>query len=243
MTPKVDFDTRIYSLQTASRGWFTKSDVEANFRRRSNWYKWKLLPFLPKNHEVLIVDFGCGAGNFLYFLRDSGYRNHIGIDSDPNMVALGTELGLSVLQGNAVDYMNTMSCNPGVIVCFDFLEHLEKSEAVEFMAKSLSTLLPGGTMLIRVPCADGILGAHDWANDLTHEWVATTNVWNNLLRQLGCKDVTFIDELLAPTNFVQTLRYVAARVIRPLVTFAIGLAGLPRPKVHSTSVTIVAIKR
>lgn len=41
---------------------------------------------LPGNRDSNILDIGCGAGHFLYYLKTKGYNNFLGIDISPQQV-------------------------------------------------------------------------------------------------------------------------------------------------------------
>jgi 2-polyprenyl-3-methyl-5-hydroxy-6-metoxy-1,4-benzoquinol methylase len=61
----------------------SKEAFEYMARCYFNWYD----PYLPKNKDARILDFGCGIGHFLYFLNKMGYSNFVGIDISPQQVA------------------------------------------------------------------------------------------------------------------------------------------------------------
>src|SRR5205823_5107670 len=43
-------------------------------------------PYLPRDRDAAILDFGCGFGTFLTFLARQGYRNYLGMDVDQKSV-------------------------------------------------------------------------------------------------------------------------------------------------------------
>jgi SAM-dependent methyltransferase len=143
-----DVDTKIYQAQTALRGWKSAADVIPLFRKEAQWYEWALAKYLPRDKKrAMMLDCGCGAGNFLYFLRSKGYENALGVDIDPKMAAIAKELNMPVQVGDAVEYLRTTSSTYDMIVCFDFLEHLDKDEALEFLQSIYARLKANGVFI------------------------------------------------------------------------------------------------
>ncbi|MCR8454597.1 MAG: class I SAM-dependent methyltransferase [Crenarchaeota archaeon] len=51
-----------------------------HYREMARCYKRWYGPFLPEDRDARILDIGCGMGHFLYFLKEEGYRNFLGVD-------------------------------------------------------------------------------------------------------------------------------------------------------------------
>ena len=41
---------------------------------------------LPENKEAVILDFGCGTGDFLFHLKKKGYQRFFGVDISPSQI-------------------------------------------------------------------------------------------------------------------------------------------------------------
>jgi SAM-dependent methyltransferase len=91
---------------------------------------------MRKNHRIL--DFGCGAGLFLDFLKKQGYSDVSGYDafvenySDPN----------------------TLSGTYDVVLSQDVLEHFDDPR--EFFQMTSGCVKPGGVLIVGTPNADEI---------------------------------------------------------------------------------------
>lgn len=91
---------------------------------------------LKKEHQIL--DFGCGHGLFLRYLKEKGYLNGVGYDA----YSQGFQ-DSSVLQ-QKYDW----------VIAVDVLEHVE--EPREFLELVQTLLKPMGRLCLETPNADGI---------------------------------------------------------------------------------------
>ena len=95
-----------------------------------------------------VVDVGCGRGEFLGLLREAGISAS-GVDSDEAMVVRCREVGLDVIQGEAVRFLGGHPEESlGGIFAGHLVEHLERQEVVELVRVAFGRLRPGGVMVI-----------------------------------------------------------------------------------------------
>src|SRR5258708_2240816 len=62
----------------------TPDQYESYARHYRNVYQ----PLLPADKSTRILEVGCGLGQFLYFLKEQGYKNHSGIDIGKEQIDL-----------------------------------------------------------------------------------------------------------------------------------------------------------
>lgn len=222
-----------YDFQTRARGLLDADSLRRRFEKWAKWYASRLGPHLPRDRDAVCLDVPCGYGNFLYFLHRQGYRNVIGYDLDPEQIRLARLLDLPAHEGNALELLADEGQQFDCIASVDFLEHLSRDDALEFLRRCWLRLRPGGVLILRTPCADGPFGAHDVFNDLTHQWSLTSNVLRTILDMLDFERVAILDERPQAYDFKNTLRLLAfypARMLAAAMTLAIGI---PPPKVWS----------
>jgi len=97
------------------------------------------------SRDCLIVDFGCGAGHFLEFLADAGYRNIIGVERSLRLAIHLRNKGLEVRE-------NLLQIEDGsvdVVLAIEVLEHLEDPKSA--LAEIHRILKRSGSILITTP--------------------------------------------------------------------------------------------
>src|ERR1044072_1719984 len=63
--------------------WQAPKDVEKGYESFAAYYRANYLPRLPKDLDASILVVSCGSGYLVHTLSQKGYRNVVGIDSDP----------------------------------------------------------------------------------------------------------------------------------------------------------------
>lgn len=130
-----------------------------------------------------LLDYGCGNGVFVAYLRRQGYRNAVGYDPYGPAVGLGNP---AVLERGPFDF----------IVLQDVVEHVD--DPAGLLAKLDHCLKAGGHVLVGTPNADRIdLRQPDrFCNEVHvpyHRHIVTRETLNALGRPLGWTPVRFYD--------------------------------------------------
>lgn len=238
----MDYRERYYNYQTQARGALDKESLENRFAKQSKWYGATLRAYLPHKTDARCLDAPCGYGNFLYFLRATGYRNIEGFDLDKNQVELARLLDLPADVKDAFSVLAENSEPYELIASLDFIEHLTKDDALRFLDQCNKNLHPGGILILRTPCADGPFGAHDAWNDLTHRWGMTSNVLQTTLEMIGFTRVQILEERPQRISLIDTIRWLVffpARMIANAFCMALSLRP---PKVWTRSMMVIAYK-
>ncbi len=237
-----DYKSRYYAYQTTARGLVDEAALQSRFARQARWYARRLKRYLPSDRTARCLDLPCGYGNFLFFLRAQGYRNVHGVDADPEQVRLARLLGLPAETGDAFAVLAAGDARYQMISSLDFLEHLDKDSAMSFLEKCYAGLSPGGTLLMRMPCADGPFGAHDAWNDITHQWGMSSTVIRTLLELNGFESIHILDERPMPTGGLGLLRWLAFFPARAMASLCCAALGIRPPKIWSRSMLAIARK-
>ena len=116
------------------------------------------------------VDLGCGRGEWLEVLQESGFRA-LGIDLDEGMLADCTSRSLPVLQGDAIAYLrNLPSETQALVSAFQLVEHIEFDQVRTIVEEALRVLKPGGLLILESPNAENLtVGSWAFYLDPTHE--------------------------------------------------------------------------
>jgi len=94
-----------------------------------------------------VLDVGCGFGGFVDLMRKRGWDAE-GVDPSPTVVDAATRKGRPVRLGT-LEALPTDSGPYDAITMFYVLEHLP--DPMGALRKSFDLLVPGGTLLVRVP--------------------------------------------------------------------------------------------
>jgi len=113
-----------------------------------SFFKIYLLPHLPTDKKVRILDVGCGGGQLLYALKKEGYNNHFGIDSSKNQIERAKEKMDRVECVDVFEYLPNHQNAFDVVTLIDVAEHFDKGNLFKLMKIIQSTLRPGGILII-----------------------------------------------------------------------------------------------
>ena len=147
---------------------------------------------LPNKSDV-VVDFGCGYGQTAAAIKGLGYENVIGVDINPDALAVCQEKGLVVYNGLEDNYKSTLAGRASLVIASHVIEHFPKDTVVQVLKSLKELLCEGGTLMVMVPNAQSNTGAY-WAyEDFTHHSLFTTGSLYYVLRSAGFNQVDFID--------------------------------------------------
>lgn len=156
-------------------------EVVRQFRQR--WVR-----HLPEDKSSPVLDFGCGAGQFLYFLQEENYTNLRGIDVSPEQIDSARALGLDgVEQGNGLEYLQAHTNCFKLINAQHVLEHFDRDELGEVMDAMVQALIPGGRLFVVGPNASSFLSARVRYSDITHELAFTPSSVVQLCSLVGLR--------------------------------------------------------
>jgi SAM-dependent methyltransferase len=238
--PRQTFDASIYQLRSRGR---TATEVATVLKRSSPWYARFLKPWLPSDLDAHMIDVPCGHGNLLFALKELGYRNVTGADSDEGQVGIARQIGLNAQTGDAFDVLrNAGGRKLSRVFSLDFIEHIEAPAALDFCKLAHSALDSGGLLVCRTPSADGPFGASDRYNDLTHRWGMTATAAIPFFSLAGFAEVEVHDEAPVPYKLANRLRRILFKASTRLASAYLNLAGIGAPAIWTRSMWIFAKK-
>jgi len=134
-------------------------------------YDLNLATLLPSNRKARILDFGCGMGHFLLYLKHSGYTNVEGIDVSRTQIEHCHSIGLAnaFLTEDSLSYLTSRPNGYDLIAALDVFEHLPKDRVIPALKAARSALKPGGRFIMKVPNAAAAVGPWTRYMDFTHE--------------------------------------------------------------------------
>jgi len=153
-----------------------------------DWYG----PYL-KNKDARILDFGCGMGHFLYFLKKMSYSNFIGIDISPQQVDFVRKyITNNVILADGFDFLKE-SLRKGdyfdIIVLNDVIEHIPKVKIPELLKLMFNVLKPGGKVFIKTDNMGNPFNLRTRYMDFTHEIGFTEHSLYEVLYMAGFRKI------------------------------------------------------
>ena len=151
-------------------------DFENRFRGTRADIKERLRVYLPVVEAAvahtgggLVVDVGCGRGEFLELLGEHGIACR-GIDLNGAMVRQCRELMLDALEANALAYLKMLPENSlAAVTGTHIIEHLQFADLAMLFAEAFRVLRPGGAIVFETPNPENlVVGAFSFWYDPTH---------------------------------------------------------------------------
>lgn len=151
--------------------------------------------FLPKDRQARILDIGCGAGQFLYFLKNLGYQDIEGCDIGEKQIKYVRDLGIrGTLMKSIKDFLDGKKGYYDFIFMGQVIEHLKKEELITEMRSVFDALKDGGTLLFSTPNMCCFSGPYQRYIDVTHEIGFTERSVRQLMQIVGFKKVSILGD-------------------------------------------------
>jgi SAM-dependent methyltransferase len=115
------------------------------------------------------LDLGCGRGEWLELLGESGFAAR-GVDLDEGMLAACRERGLDVVNGDAIGALRFATDNSlAVVSAFHLVEHISFEQVQELVRQALRALRPGGLLIMETPNPENlVVGTSSFYDDPSH---------------------------------------------------------------------------
>ncbi len=166
---------------------------ETVFQSSCFYYEAELLPLIPDNKSLSILDVGSGLGHLLRYLLANGYQNIGGIEIDLQLYNeskkyIGEKIKF-LINDDALHYLSNNIEIFDVISLFDVIEHFSLEDAYDLLCKIHDSLRPDGIAIFRTPNMANILGAYSRYMDITHQSGFTEQSLTQLIRQAGYSQI------------------------------------------------------
>jgi 2-polyprenyl-3-methyl-5-hydroxy-6-metoxy-1,4-benzoquinol methylase len=157
--------------------WEGPENVEKGYKTLFTFYKHNYLKYLPVDKNVSTLIISCGPGYFVDMMNRHGYKNVLGIDSDPQKVKYAVERGLNCKAERAFEFLYE-NLNSGekfdLIIAEQEINHLTKDELIDFLKLCKKNLVDNGTLIAHViNGANPIVGSESLAQNFDHYFTFT----------------------------------------------------------------------
>ena len=106
-----------------------------------------------KKENIIVVDLGCGTGEWIEVLQEAGYHS-VGVDNNQAVVKKNKELypHLEVKLQDSIAFLKSQPPDSlDVITSFHMVEHMEMIEVIELCSEAARVLKPNGLLIIETP--------------------------------------------------------------------------------------------
>ncbi|MGH7549843.1 MAG: methyltransferase domain-containing protein [Gemmatimonadota bacterium] len=173
--------------------WQAPADVEKGYRSFAQYYRHNFLPHLPEDREAGILIVSCGPGYLVNLLAEQGYRNVLGIDSDPAKIEHARQRQLDCQVERAFPFLQGRSDEFDAIVCEQELNHLTIDEMIVFLKRCREALRSGGTLVVYgLNGANPLVGAENLAHNIDHFNTFTEYSLKQVLELAGFQEVRLL---------------------------------------------------
>jgi 2-polyprenyl-3-methyl-5-hydroxy-6-metoxy-1,4-benzoquinol methylase len=166
--------------------WQAPKDVEKGYKSFTAYYKANYLSRVPPNRDASILVVSCGPGYLVNMLHEHGYRNVLGIDSDPVKVEHARRHGLPCDTARAFEFLEGRVGAYDVIIPEQELNHLTLDETVEFLRLCRTALRPGGQVIVyAMNGANPLVGSENLSHNIDHFYNVTEYSLQQILELAG----------------------------------------------------------
>lgn len=106
--------------------------------------------------NMRVVDIPCGSGAFIQRLKDSGYRNVLGVDICDDLSIEHDEF----LVGDMTAQLPLEDSSVDTLVCIDGIEHIDRQQ--DFIAEAFRVLRSGGELIVSTPNISALRSRWKW---------------------------------------------------------------------------------
>jgi ubiquinone/menaquinone biosynthesis C-methylase UbiE len=116
----------------------------------------KVFSLVSSDADMCVVDIPCGSGAFIQRLKDSGYRNVLGVDICDDLSIEHDEF----LVGDMTAQLPLEDSSVDTLVCIDGIEHINRQQ--DFIAEAFRVLRSGGELIVSTPNISALRSRWKW---------------------------------------------------------------------------------
>lgn len=145
------------------------ADVERGYDYYPKQYRRNYARHLPEDKDAPILVTSAGPGYFVAFLDQLGYRNVLGIDTDPARVAHAHRRDLNVEVAHAFDFLEDSRESYALVVLEQEINHLTRDEFLDLLRLIRPRLAEGGRVVLNATnYANPLLSPDHSAHNIDH---------------------------------------------------------------------------
>ena len=192
------FDAMYVAFEDKFRG--TRKDIQ----QRQKVYLPLVETALKATNQSLILDMGCGRGEWLELLQAHNI-SAAGVDLNCIMIKECDERGLKATEADILDYLRLLkNASVSAVTGFHIIEHLPFKVLIALFDECLRVLKPGGVIIFETPNPENLLvGACNFYTDPSHHNPLVPETMRFTIEQRGFEK-TEIKRLHKYSDFYET---------------------------------------
>ncbi len=218
-----------------------------NFELTARKFKWNYDRFfVDLSKDAKILDFGCGIGQFLFYLKKEGFQNITGIDISESQIDIARQMQPDVdfrYSPDTVEFLTRKKNTYDTIVINDVIEHFDKKEIIPFLKEIFQSLKLEGFVVIKTINSAYPLSSAARYLDFTHTISFHEKSLTQLLRHVGFTDIFCYQEEIGIYNMLFAIKKILVNIARLMVKISIYLTESDWPRVISVNLIASGVKR
>lgn len=210
-------------------------------------YDLNLSYVLPDDREAPILDFGCGMGHLLLYLKDRGYVRAEGVDVSRSQIDYCHSIGLdnAWFDADPLSFLRSRPNRYQRVFSLDVFEHLPKHEIIPTLRHIHGAMTSGAEFIMRVPNIAAAIGPWTRYQDFTHELSFTERSARQVVEDAGFEPLQvnpnkthYNRQLLG--NVFECAREVLYRTLK--LVYFLQAPGTVTPSIFTSDIVVVSRK-
>lgn len=147
--------------------------------------------FLPANKKALILDIGCGMGQFIQYLKKKGYTNVIGIEIGQEAVDYCKKNNIGNIHkiDNINEFINSKVNKFDIIILKSVIAHFKREDVILNLQLIRNALKDGGIIIVETFNMSVFTGVFALYDDYTHKLGFNEESLYQVLYESGFNDI------------------------------------------------------
>ncbi len=199
--------------------------------------------FLPRSRDAKILDIGCGAGHFLYYLKKKGYSHYLGIDSSQSQINFCKKnITSNVELADVFDFLKNIENEFDAISMNGVLEHILKEYVMKLLEMIYKSLKSKGILLCRVPNLSNPFAIDSRYRDFTHECGFTEKSIYQVIYVAGFRGINIRAPQFHSRSLKSYLSKIMVRIFHAFLRKLFWHQGFTAPNILSNRLIVIAEK-
>lgn len=215
------------------------------YEKASDGFELAYANFLPEDKNAAILDIGCGAGHFLYYLKKKGYSNFLGIDISSQQIEFcKKKVSGKVKLADALEFLKDKNRVYDVIVAHDILEHVPKDKTLCLIELIYNSLKKEGIFITRVPNMSNPFSLDSRYSDFSHETGFTAKSLYQVLWVGGFRDIRILPSISIPVRSIRNfVRRILLNIFYKFIKFCYYVQGFTVPQNLDKNLMVISRKK